>query len=382
MQRSIMADKRADGLRASVSGLIAAAAIAMMAGVPPAFAAETSASDDRIFPDVTWTITVENDRIVRIDRHYTHGTRIAWVSDRTTGGPDAVRDTLDFLYPLAEVRSGRIGVAVGQNLYTPQDTGSRSLVVDDRPYAGWLYGAVSIYAENDWKTSGGFEFTTLDSVELNLGVVGPMALGEQTQNNFHDLIGVGRSNGWHNQLENELAAVLFFERKWRPGAMPITTGLEADVIPQFGGSVGNVFTLLNAGFTARIGSNLGTDFGPPQNRPAFSGPGSVQPDTDFVWYLFAGAQGSAVGRNIFSTATPSPTAMMSRRKRLSATFRLARPWWLTASGWQRPTSIERGSSKDKARPIASVSSVCHSTSEPAIRTGPRSVRVHSAGTRY
>ena len=62
----------------------------------------------------------------------------------------------------------------------------------------------------------GIEFDTLDSVELNFGVVGPYALGEEVQNNYHDLIGVARSNGWDNQLNNELGFMMIFERKWRP----------------------------------------------------------------------------------------------------------------------------------------------------------------------
>jgi len=265
----------------------------------PLLAAEDSEESDRIIPPGTWTITAENDRIARTDRHYTHGTRMSWVSDKTTGGPDFVRETLNFLYPLAEVRSGRVGFALGQSIFTPEDTDRRDLVVEDRPYAGWLYGAMSIYAETNWRTEDDFEYTTLDSVELNLGVVGPMSLAEGTQNEFHDLIDVSRSYGWDNQLKNEPALALFFERKWRPDALPVGAGTEVDVIPHFGGSLGNVFTLLNTGLTVRFGHNLKNDFGPPQMRPAFSGPGAVSPDTDFAWYVFGGAQVSAVGRNIF-----------------------------------------------------------------------------------
>lgn len=250
-------------------------------------------------PSGTWTVTAENDRLSNTDRHYTNGVRLAWVSDITTGGPDQVRQLLDFLYPLADVSGGRIGFALGQSIFTPEDTDTRELLVNERPYAGWLYGAVSLHAEADWTTSEGLGYTTLDSVELNLGIVGPQSYAQETQNGFHDLINVSRSNGWDNQLNNEPAIALFFERKWRPEAYRFAGGLEADAIPHVGGSLGNVFTLLNAGLTFRVGQNLDTDFGPPQIRPAFSGPGAVSPDTDLAWYVFAASQASIVGHNIF-----------------------------------------------------------------------------------
>ncbi len=270
--------------------------VAMSVAVSEAGAAD--AEDEAGLPPGTLTVTVENDRVVNTDRHYTNGLRLSWVSDKETGGPDIVRDTLDFLYPLADVSGGRIGFALGQSMFTPEDTSARQLIADDRPYAGWLYGAVSLYAEADWKTETGFRYTTLDSVELNFGVVGPSSFADETQNGWHEIIGVSRSNGWENQLEDEPAVALFFERKWRPAAFEVG-GIEADLIPQAGGSLGNVFTLANVGFTVRVGENLETDFGPPQIRPAFSGPGAVEPDTDFAWYLFAGVQANAVGHNIF-----------------------------------------------------------------------------------
>jgi hypothetical protein len=168
---------------------------------------------------------------------------------------------------------------------------------EDRPYAGWLYGAVSLHAETD-RHFLGRNGRLLDSVELSAGIVGPQAFGEEVQNNFHDLIGVARSAGWNNQLKNEPALALFFERKWRPEPINIA-GYEVDVLPHYGGAVGNVFTLGNIGATFRIGRGLKQDFGPPHIRPTLSGLPAVNQNEDFNWYFFAGAEGRAVLRNIF-----------------------------------------------------------------------------------
>jgi lipid A 3-O-deacylase len=253
----------------------------------------------------TFSLQFENDRVAATDRHYTHGSRISWVSKKKYGAGNAkemegtnwARNLLDFLYPLAKVRTGRIGFALGQNIYTPEDTSTTALVVEDRPYAGWLYGAVSLHAETPRRFFG-HDAKALDSVELSAGIVGPQAYGEDVQNNVHDLIGVARSNGWNNQLKNEPAVALFFERKLRPAPTRFA-GMEADVIPHFGGSVGNVFTMGNIGATFRIGQQLGLDYGPPHIRPTLSGLAAVESNDKLGWYFFAGGEGRAVLRNIF-----------------------------------------------------------------------------------
>jgi hypothetical protein len=244
-----------------------------------------------------YTAQFENDRIADTDRHYTTGMRINWVSDRATDSPLWAKNLLDRIYPLADLRAGRVGLALGHNVFTPENTATTALVTDDRPYAGWLYGGISAHAETT-RTIAGRTLDTLDTVELNIGVVGPMALAEEVQNGFHELINVRRANGWRNQLRNEPAVMLIAERRWRPDPLNIGS-VAADIIPHMGVSLGNVMTLANAGATFRIGQDLDVDFGPPHVRPTLSGLAAVAGGTDFAWYLFAGAEGRYVAHNIF-----------------------------------------------------------------------------------
>lgn len=258
--------------------------------------------------DGTFSVQAENDRIANTDRHYTHGTRFDWVSDKTTDGPDWVREGLQTLYPLAEVRAGRIGFALGQSIFTPEDTAAKGPIENDRPYAAWLYVGASVHAETTRRFDG-HRVDVLDSVEFDLGVIGPQALGRQVQNGFHDLIRVDRAEGWDNQLKNEPAAVMFFSRTWRPAAWD-ARGFEADILPQVGASLGNVYTHADAGATLRFGRGLDVDYGPPHIRPSSSGIAAVDPVREFSWYAFAGASGRAVARNIFldgNTFVDSPS---------------------------------------------------------------------------
>ena len=247
-------------------------------------------------PD-TYSIQWENDRIANTDRHYTNGFRLSWVSGARDDDPAWVKDVLETLYPFANLRQGRVGTAFGQSIFTPEDTLTTDLVTDDRPYAGWLYGAISVHAETR-RDPAAAAADTLDTVELNLGIVGPLALGRQVQNGVHDLINVGRSNGWGHQLNNEPGIMLIGERRWRPD--PWTPfGLEIDAIPNVGGSLGNVMTFAGAGAILRIGQGLDVDFGPPLIRPSLSGLAAVNQRSRFAWYAFAGLQARAVARDIF-----------------------------------------------------------------------------------
>jgi lipid A 3-O-deacylase len=238
-----------------------------------------------------FTFINENDlyAINNSDRHYTNGVRIAWLSadDDVPEWGKELGDALPFLNPEAR---RRIGWSLGHNLYTPQDKKTRDLVRDDRPYAAFLYVGLALQSETE---------SRLDTLELDVGVVGPAALGKPIQNNYHPLIGADRAYGWNHQIRNEPGVALVWERKWRLLADQPPDTLAWDVIPHLSGSVGNVFTYAGAGATFRFGDDLTSDFGPPRIRPALPGSSSFRPRDSFGWYLFAGAEGRAVVRDIF-----------------------------------------------------------------------------------
>lgn len=75
-----------------------------------------------------------------------------------------------------------------------------------------------------------------------------------------------------------------------------------DIVPQLGGTGGNIFTYGEAGGMLRIGRHLEADYGPVRIRPALSGTEYFNPaklGDDWGYYVFVGAQGRVVARNIF-----------------------------------------------------------------------------------
>ncbi len=261
------------------------------------------------------TIQIENDWFggpSNKDRHYSTGLRANWMSPNLYDAPEWLRDFTDmpeYLLGFLDGRSAgqvkrRYGIAVGQSLYTPEDKQATALVKDERPYAAWLYLGLSLQtirydaSKGDPKAQDAIR---QDTWQLDVGVVGPMALGKQVQNNFHELINAPKSQGWDNQLHNEPGVNLTFERKWRIGRTKLLDDpikLRADIIPMMGLSVGNVNTYAAAGGIVRLGQDLGNDFGPPRIRPSLPGSETFDLEDPFGWYIFAGVEGSAVARNI------------------------------------------------------------------------------------
>jgi lipid A 3-O-deacylase len=196
----------------------------------------------------------------------------------------------------------RVGITIGQNLYTPQDLTTSQPIFNDRPYAAWLYSSFALqstYKRAD-PTTGKAEPVRLDTLQVDVGVVGPAAGGAFVQNNFHTLIGDPISYGWANQLHNEPTLGLTFERRWRasPGVLFENSKLEYDIIPRMGAVVGNVATYASTGATVRVGKDLHSDFGPARGHPALPGSEAFIGE-GFGWYMFAGLNGEAVARNIF-----------------------------------------------------------------------------------
>jgi len=237
----------------------------------------------------TLSIVVENDYFAGTDQEYTNGFRVAYLRPK-----GSVSDLTALLgRTLLGVRDRKKlygGVAFGQNLYTPSDITLSAPQPGDHPYAGWLYGEVAAIADDD---------THVETVTANVGIVGPLALGEFVQNTFHQLIDSDIAQGWDNQLSNEPGLILSYDRTWRPFKEQ-TRPWGFDLLPSAGLSLGNVLTQGMAGLTLRLGPDLENDLGPPRIRPSLAGGGFIDGEARRLnWYFFGGVQSRLVLRNIF-----------------------------------------------------------------------------------
>lgn len=257
-----------------------------------------------------WTFVWENDKFGGTDRNYTNGNRIArtsivdnpndfagWVAKRFLGFSESDKTSRDALI--------LSGWAIGQSMFTPEDTTASAPLPNQHPYAGWLYGEYSVIAAKGLLPT---EKPSLQSLSLQVGVIGPSAQGEWAQNHFHHLLGVSAANGWVNQLHDELGVVLLYDWRWQQYHQRIDMLSKAggllqdfgfDVVPNVGFAAGNVLTQASAGATFRIGTHLKDSDLPARVRPSTPGGGLFKGKQDFAWYAFAGFEGRAVARDIF-----------------------------------------------------------------------------------
>jgi hypothetical protein len=108
----------------------------------------------------------------------------------------------------------------------------------------------------------------MDTLELDLGIVGRHSYAEEVQEEVHKWLGSNEAKGWKNQLKDEPALELIYERKWRLSPSNVGRGFSWDFIPHLGGRVGNVSIYGNAGAEFRFGWNPPVDFAPARFVPA------------------------------------------------------------------------------------------------------------------
>ncbi len=230
--------------------------------------------------DGTLTLRIENDALNGTDRYYTAGESVGW-----TGPVGKVPDPLGQLgRRLWGDGQQRIALGLSQLLFTPADTQITPPAPKDRPYAGLLLGGLALIQDTHFHR---------DVLRLDLGVIGPDALGEQVQNGFHHLIGDTTNKGWSYQLPDQPVVEAIEQRIWRV-RLGTAGPLEVDVLPELTGSLGTWRVAAEAGATLRIGQGLGADFGAPRIQPGLTGDNAYATTRRFAWYAFVGADGQAV----------------------------------------------------------------------------------------
>lgn len=265
----------------------------VFAALPGAAWAERAPVD----PEGVFSLVVENDSLSSgSDRNYTSGIEFGYTSPNNNRVPQWLNNAATpFMQTLSGADPAFWGVALGQSLFTPNDIQANPAPGDQHPYAGWLYMQLMIAAEiKPTNQHNGH----LDTYELEFGMVGPSALGEQSQRGIHQILGAPSPNGWDSQLHDEFALALSFDRRFSWPPLQLTRGIAADVTPDIGFTVGTLRDEVRAGLILRVGSPLTSDYGPPRVRPSLAGVEHFA-DVPFSWNIFVGAQARAVGHDLF-----------------------------------------------------------------------------------
>jgi hypothetical protein len=236
-----------------------------------------------------WLIEYENDIFANEDRYYTNGIRLSRVG-QVRRPPSWLASVARRFPGIDEADTLPYRLSISHNLYTPRDIENPAFPPEDRPYAAWL---------NVQFATGTASERGADRVHVALGIVGPLAFGEEIQKAVHSAIDSPEPQGWDTQLRNEPTLQIGYDHFRRFLTLGRPGGAAMDATWVAGMALGNAHTHGSASAFLRAGHNLPRDYGPPRITPAISGAGYYRPSPDPAWYFYAGVEGRRVFRDMF-----------------------------------------------------------------------------------
>jgi hypothetical protein len=234
-----------------------------------------------------WYAQIDNDVIYGTDRWYTSGLRIARVA--ASGGH--------------EIEWGLL-----QEIYTPEAKRDNPI---DRPPAARLLGC---FARHDrtpdaWRT-----------LELDLGVTGPAALGREAQDFIHRFVPAPHEE-WSRQRSNRFDGQAVWARTQQLGR---ELSGAPDLLAHYGMVLGNQVAFAHAGLELRFGHGAATELSSPVLRFAATPPLASAADGSWSWFLGANVRG--VARNHLLDFQPGSSAPEAERRRIVRRFAGGATW--------------------------------------------------------
>jgi lipid A 3-O-deacylase len=226
-------------------------------------------------------ILFENDLFGGSDRYYTNGARLEFIA-----APRRIPE--ESWFSSASFETAQTTYFAAQYIYTAADIAIADPPLDDRPYAGWLYGGVQLARVDPTAT-------VQDTISAFVGVIGPSARAEEAQNAVHRWRGFDEAQGWDTQMRDELTLDASYERRWR---FPFVAG-HMDAIPHAAINLGTTFRQIRGGSMLRVGYNLPRDLGVAPIAPVSLLGLQGAAEARFRAYAFAGVEMRGVQHNTF-----------------------------------------------------------------------------------
>ncbi len=193
-----------------------------------------------VFP-VMVNIIFDNDIFNNTDYYYTNGARIELVLPIAKNSP-----VNKMLLGLKTNDIDVSGFSITQNIYTPINPEASEIEYGDRPFAAYL--TVGQYRES-YHLKKRLQIKSA----LDLGVMGPLSMGEKVQSTVHTL----EPTGWKYQVQNSFLINYYFRIE---KGFYSTSNLELNVAGQ--ANLGTLYDKIGGGIRLRTGSFLPVYRGP------------------------------------------------------------------------------------------------------------------------
>ncbi|MFD2970242.1 lipid A deacylase LpxR family protein [Sphingobacterium bambusae] len=201
------------------------------------------------------------------DRYYTNGFFISY-----RHAPDQSK------FRTRKLEKVVYSFSIGQQMYTPFSGFVPERELQDRPFAGYLFGRgqVNFLYKNE----------QVLKVGLSLGTVGPNSFAREAQNLLHNTIGLYSTSGWDDQIGNSPAfnlhsayAALIYRRSNDSFDLSLESHLD----------LGTTFTGMGAGLLFRIG-DINQFFHSAYHQARVGHNGNIKAATEREFYFYAKPQ--------------------------------------------------------------------------------------------
>ena len=175
------------------------------------------------------SFVTDNDLYVSVyrDRYYTNGTFLSYSYLAKHKNENLEKKIIQW--------------QIGQEMYTPNKAVVQNIELHDRPFAGYLYGSFGIkrvYRKN-----------RILNTSIQIGAVGPNALGKELQDFIHDIYNFEDAVGWEYQIKNAFALNLDAEYT---SFLTKNKAHTFDVSWVNSGRLGTVYTNISSGINMRF----------------------------------------------------------------------------------------------------------------------------------
>lgn len=187
-----------------------------------------------------FNLSAENDLFIfkgdGTDRYYTNGLRMDYFfTKKKNNFPSSL------LLKMAEDHNV-YSWGLAQYMFTPSRIDIPDVQHNDRPYAGALFAIHSLESYD-------YQKKVSVTTEMNIGVIGPLSLAEQTQTWVHRVFNFTIPEGWKNQVPNDV--VLNYNIKMEKEMLYVLNKfLLSGTIETYAGTFYNA---MGAGFILKLG---------------------------------------------------------------------------------------------------------------------------------
>jgi len=128
-------------------------------------------------------LTIENDKLVLLDKYYTSGLFLTYKKNLAK----------DFIFKKNETNKLQLNLVLGQQTYTPTDMQSTNPNDFDRPYSGWLFLKSEI---------GKINTNSALFLAIETGITGEASLAGKLQTWWHETLNI-EAPTWTQEIEQK-----------------------------------------------------------------------------------------------------------------------------------------------------------------------------------